>query len=346
MGLTPMSIDVTMLVIGGLGTVIGPIIGTAVVTVIQTILIDYPGWQLTVLGVALLIIVIFVPGGIVGLICASRAASAPGSPRTRAVTAPPPRRRPGPEQATLAARAKGADPVTLSASTSAARSPMPCWSARRAPDDREGATRPGDRSRAASSTRCRRCSSRAGRVPGDVGYLAHGTTVATNAIVQRRLARTALLTNEGFPDVLAIGTQMRTPSTTCGRRSPARRRRASRLHRAAGASTRRGDELEPLDEAELRRRRRKLRDAGLEAIAVMFLLSFLNDAARAAGGGDPGRGAARRRDLALLARRARVPRVRARLHDCAQRSLLPLVGDYIEAVGSEIAAAGVPCRCT
>jgi branched-chain amino acid transport system permease protein len=68
MGLTPMSIDVTMLVIGGLGTVFGPLVGTAVVTVIQTVLIDYPGWQLTVLGAALLVIVVFVPGGIVGLV--------------------------------------------------------------------------------------------------------------------------------------------------------------------------------------------------------------------------------------------------------------------------------------
>jgi branched-chain amino acid transport system permease protein len=68
MGLTPMSIDVTMLVIGGLGTVTGPIIGTALVTIIQTWLIDYPGWQLTVLGAFLLVIVVFVPGGIVGLI--------------------------------------------------------------------------------------------------------------------------------------------------------------------------------------------------------------------------------------------------------------------------------------
>ncbi|HEU0193867.1 MAG TPA: branched-chain amino acid ABC transporter permease [Gaiellales bacterium] len=68
MGLTPMSIDVTMLVIGGLGTVTGPIIGTAIVTAIQTILIDYPGWQLTVLGAALLVIVVFVPGGVVGLL--------------------------------------------------------------------------------------------------------------------------------------------------------------------------------------------------------------------------------------------------------------------------------------
>jgi branched-chain amino acid transport system permease protein len=68
MGLTPMSIDVTMLVIGGLGTVTGPIVGTAVVTAIQTVLIDYPGWQLTILGAVLLLIVVFVPGGMVGLI--------------------------------------------------------------------------------------------------------------------------------------------------------------------------------------------------------------------------------------------------------------------------------------
>lgn len=68
MSLTAMSIDVTMLVIGGLGTVTGPLIGTAIVTVIQTWLIDYPGWQLTILGTILLVIVVFVPGGIVGLI--------------------------------------------------------------------------------------------------------------------------------------------------------------------------------------------------------------------------------------------------------------------------------------
>jgi branched-chain amino acid transport system permease protein len=68
MGLTPMSLDVTMLVIGGLGTVTGPLIGTAILTVIQTELINYPGWQLTILGATLLVIVVFVPGGIVGLV--------------------------------------------------------------------------------------------------------------------------------------------------------------------------------------------------------------------------------------------------------------------------------------
>jgi branched-chain amino acid transport system permease protein len=64
MGLTPMSIYVTMIVVGGLGTVTGPIIGTIVVTIIQQALIDHPGTQLTVLGAILLVIVIFFPRGI------------------------------------------------------------------------------------------------------------------------------------------------------------------------------------------------------------------------------------------------------------------------------------------
>jgi len=55
----------------------------------------------------------------------------------------------------------------------------------------------------------RELTARAGTRAADIGYLAHGSTVATNAIVQRRLARTALITNDGFRDVLAIGTQMR-----------------------------------------------------------------------------------------------------------------------------------------
>jgi branched-chain amino acid transport system permease protein len=72
MGLTSMSIDVTMLVIGGLGTVFGPLIGTAVLTVVQTALVDHPGIELTILGTFLLIVVVFVPGGLVGLIARTR----------------------------------------------------------------------------------------------------------------------------------------------------------------------------------------------------------------------------------------------------------------------------------
>ena len=68
MGLTPMSIDVTMLVIGGLGTVFGPADRDGRADRHPDVAVDYPGWQLTVLGATLLVIVIFVPGGLVGLI--------------------------------------------------------------------------------------------------------------------------------------------------------------------------------------------------------------------------------------------------------------------------------------
>ncbi len=73
MGLTPMSLDVTMLVIGGLGTVFGPAIGTTIVTVVETVLVNHPGVQLTVVGIVLLVVVVFVPGGIVGLVGKVRA---------------------------------------------------------------------------------------------------------------------------------------------------------------------------------------------------------------------------------------------------------------------------------
>lgn len=64
MGLTPMSIYVTMIVVGGLGRVTGPIIGTILISLIQQALIDHPGSQLSVLGAILLVIVIFFPRGI------------------------------------------------------------------------------------------------------------------------------------------------------------------------------------------------------------------------------------------------------------------------------------------
>ena len=66
MGLTPMSIYVTMLVIGGLGTIWGPVLGTAILMIIQTSLVDHPAIELTILGSVLLVIVVFFPGGLVG----------------------------------------------------------------------------------------------------------------------------------------------------------------------------------------------------------------------------------------------------------------------------------------
>ena len=58
--------------------------------------------------------------------------------------------------------------------------------------------------------------------PPNLRYVVHGTTVATNAIIQRRIARTALIATQGFSDVLEIGRQIRPASTTSSSRSPSR----------------------------------------------------------------------------------------------------------------------------
>ena len=50
---------------------------------------------------------------------------------------------------------------------------------------------------------------RAGRASADVGVIVHGTTLATNALIERKGARTALLTTAGFRDVIEIGTESR-----------------------------------------------------------------------------------------------------------------------------------------
>ena len=68
MGLTPMSLYVTMLVIGGLGTATGPILGTILVQIVGTVLVTHPGAEFTILGVFLLIVVIFVPDGLAGVV--------------------------------------------------------------------------------------------------------------------------------------------------------------------------------------------------------------------------------------------------------------------------------------
>jgi len=68
MGLTPMSVYVTMLVIGGLSTATGPILGTIVVQIVATLLVTHPSAEFTILGLFLLVVVVFVPDGLAGLI--------------------------------------------------------------------------------------------------------------------------------------------------------------------------------------------------------------------------------------------------------------------------------------
>jgi len=114
----------------------------------------------------------------------------------------------------------------------------------------------------------------------DIGHLAHGTTVATNALIERKGGRVGILATEGFSDVIEIGRQMRrqlyeatlTPETPVFL-APGGRRRGV-IERVASN----GEVLVPLDENSVRTASRELVDAGANAIAICFLFSFLHPA--------------------------------------------------------------------
>ncbi len=104
----------------------------------------------------------------------------------------------------------------------------------------------------------------------------HGTTTATNALLEMRGARTALLTTQGFADVLAIGRQNRPELYKLAqRRSPPlvpEERRFEAPERLAAD----GEVLRALDDDAVRQLVGPLQIAGVESIAIVFLFSFLD----------------------------------------------------------------------
>ena len=114
--------------------------------------------------------------------------------------------------------------------------------------------------------------------PSQIVRFTHGTTAATNAVLERRGARIGLITTAGFKDVLEIGRQMRRemydvilePQTPVFL-APGRFRKEVRER--IGAT---GDVIVPLDEASVRTALASLAAQGVEAIAVCLLFSFLD----------------------------------------------------------------------
>jgi 5-oxoprolinase (ATP-hydrolysing) len=112
----------------------------------------------------------------------------------------------------------------------------------------------------------------------DIGALIHATTLVTNAIIERKGARTALLTTEGFRDILEIGKEQRYDIYDLFLQFPdplvPRRWRVEVRERV----TRDGEVRTPIDPAAVREQVARLVAAGVEAIAVTFLHSYKNPA--------------------------------------------------------------------
>ncbi len=112
----------------------------------------------------------------------------------------------------------------------------------------------------------------------DIDVFIHGTTLATNAIIERRGAKTALIATDGFRDVLDIGTESRYDQydLTIDKPKPLVPR-ALRFTVAERVDAHGGVRL-PLDEAALRALVPKLRAQDVKSVAIAFLHAYANPA--------------------------------------------------------------------
>jgi N-methylhydantoinase A len=111
--------------------------------------------------------------------------------------------------------------------------------------------------------------------------LLHGTTVATNIVLERNGSRTGMITTRGFRDLIYIGRHRRPKTFSIYQdlpwREPTLVERRLRLP-VTERMVPPGEVHTPLDEDEVREAVRKLREEKVEAVAVCFLFAFLNPA--------------------------------------------------------------------
>src|SRR5215470_932840 len=112
--------------------------------------------------------------------------------------------------------------------------------------------------------------------PAELGLIIHGTTLSTNAIIERKGAKTALIVTEGFRDSIEIAFEHRFEQYDIFMRKPPplvpRELRFGVPERMDG----RGNVLIPLDEAAVRALAPKLKAEGVEAIAVGYMHAYLD----------------------------------------------------------------------
>jgi len=183
----------------------------------------------------------------------------------------------------------------------------------------------------------------AGVPPAAVGWFVHGTTLATNAILERRGARTALVTTEGFRDVLEIGDEGRFDQMDLNlvKQAPLVPRELRFTIRERIAAD--GTILRALDEAALAALAVALRSGAIESVAIGFLHAYANPVHE-------------RRARELLSQFA--PQLAISLSSdvcpeireferisttCANAYIAPLVAGYLDRLEQRLAQIGIRC---
>ena len=118
----------------------------------------------------------------------------------------------------------------------------------------------------------------AGIGPGEIGRIIHGTTLATNAVIERRGAETLFVTTEGFRDVLEMGSESRFDQYDLNIVKPAPLVRRARRLTVRERLDVNGAALIPLDEATVRPVLDTIAADGIESVAIGLLHSYANPA--------------------------------------------------------------------
>ncbi|WP_319800470.1 hydantoinase/oxoprolinase family protein [Pararhodobacter zhoushanensis] len=118
----------------------------------------------------------------------------------------------------------------------------------------------------------------AGLKPADLDLVIHGTTLATNALIERRGARTAFVTTEGFRDVIEMRTENRFDQYDLNLVLPKPLVPREDRFPVSGRIGAQGQELAPLDEAALETIAQTIKSQDFGAVAIGFLHSYVNPA--------------------------------------------------------------------
>ena len=183
-----------------------------------------------------------------------------------------------------------------------------------------------------------------GAAPAQVSYLAHGTTLATNAVLEGKYARTGMITTRGFRDVLEIARQRRPSFFNLDVPKPQAPAQRDAIFEVGERLDERGNEVAPLDEAGVRDAAGALRASGADAVAICFLHAYANPVHEA-------RSKALVRSAWPDAYVTTSAEVSSEFREyerfsttCMNASLMPVVDRYLDRFENGIAALGVACR--
>ncbi|AMO72564.1 hydantoinase/oxoprolinase family protein [Sphingorhabdus sp. M41] len=184
---------------------------------------------------------------------------------------------------------------------------------------------------------------KAGIVPADIEYFLHGTTVATNAVLEGKGSRVGLIVTEGYRDVMQIARSF-VPGGLAGWIVWPKPEPLAALEDTIeidGRMDAQGNEVRAIDEAQIRAALEKLRDAGVEALTVSLMNGYLNSAHEKRVGE---LAAEIMPDISISLSHEVLPEMQEyerTLTTVANAAVRPIVGNYVRNLRSQLRAGGM-----